>query len=223
VRAHLAAPICGIVIGAWEQLAGACHLNDIDGTVAPELRALSVEGDEEVQPLARVSVRYGEQCGISDVEIGLVERHLREVLRILVLEPVALYFAPALGIEGFVLPDQGVDQIDARQVGTVNDDAVGVAAERATGGGKGERLGRRKLESGRYETPARSFLEIVPAIKDLARPGGERRFASPIVLNAAGAVVSDDRRAQIGARKLLRPRCRALNRVVDGDVDRLER
>jgi len=68
VRTYLAAPIFGIIEAPRQQFTGTCRLDDIDSTIGPQLRALSVEWDEEVQPLARVGVRDREQCGIGDVE-----------------------------------------------------------------------------------------------------------------------------------------------------------
>src|SRR5262249_35283873 len=59
VRADPAAPIFRTVIGAWQQFAGARCLDDIDGAIGPELRALGIERQEEMQPLTSVGVRYG--------------------------------------------------------------------------------------------------------------------------------------------------------------------
>jgi|SRR6516162_1099752 len=50
-------------------------------------------------------------------------------------EPVALDRPPILGVEGFVLPQER-NQIDAGQVGAGDDDAVGMTAEQAIGGGE---------------------------------------------------------------------------------------
>src|SRR5262249_14872027 len=138
-------------------------------------------------------------------------------------EAVAFDRAPVLGVDRLVLPDQRINQIGAGQIGAMNDNFVGVAAERTIHGSEGARFGRRKLEANRYEMPARAFLEVVPAVEDLARPGREHGLAPPIKLDAAEAIVSDDRRAQIGAWQLRRGRRGALDRVIDGAVDRLER
>src|SRR5262249_3063388 len=64
---------------------------------------------------------------------------------------------------------------------------------------------------------------MVSTIEYLARPGGEFGLAPPGVLHLARALVANDRCAQIGARQLRRGCRGALDRVVDGDVDRLER
>src|SRR5262245_44358283 len=71
--------------------------------------------------------------------------------------------------------------------------------------------------------PARALLEIMSTIKDLARPGRQFRFAPPVILNSPGAFVPDDRRTQIRAREFRRCRRGTFDRVVEGDVDRLER
>src|SRR5262245_38454029 len=63
----------------------------------------------------------------------------------------------------------------------------------------------------------------MPAVENLACPGREHRLAPPVELDPACAFMSDDARAQIGARHLCRGCCGALDRVVDGAVDRLER
>jgi len=71
--AHFAVPILGIVVGAREQFTGTRRLDDVGRAVGPHLRALGVEWHEEVQLLASVRVRHREQCGIGDVEVGLIE------------------------------------------------------------------------------------------------------------------------------------------------------
>src|SRR5262245_42125976 len=70
---------------------------------------------------------------------------------------------------------------------------------------------------------ARALLEIVPAFEDLARPRSEHGLAPPVVLDAPRAFVSDDGCAEVWPWELGTGRCSALERVVDGDVDRLER
>ena len=57
-----------------------------------------------MQSLAGIGVGRGEQRGIGDVEIRLIERHLCGVLREDLLESVALDRAPVLGVDGLVLP-----------------------------------------------------------------------------------------------------------------------
>src|SRR5262249_29099598 len=71
--------------------------------------------------------------------------------------------------------------------------------------------------------PTRALLEIVSAIEDLARPGREHGTTPPIVLAATRALLSNNAGASIRARQFCCGRCGALDRVVDGDVDRLER
>src|SRR5262245_14165851 len=112
-----------------------------------------------MQPLACVCIRDAEECGIGDLEIRLVERDLREVVWISLLESVALDLLPTLGVERLMLPDEGVNQVGAWQVGTVNDDAVGVTAQGPTRGSEGERLGWRELESSSDKVPACALLE----------------------------------------------------------------
>src|SRR5262249_49129291 len=104
VRALFARPSIRVVIGARQQLAGARRLDDVQGTVGPKLRTLSIERHKEVQPLAGVSVRDREQRGIGDIEIGLIERDLSEISRVLLLEPVALDFSPARSLDALVFP-----------------------------------------------------------------------------------------------------------------------
>src|SRR6516165_4016894 len=96
-------------------------------------------------------------------------------------------------------------------------------AQRATGGREGQRLGRRELEAGRDEAPAHALLEVMPPAKDFARPGRQLRLAPPVELDATGALVPDDRCAEIRARQLGGGRRGALDRLVDGAVDRLDR
>src|SRR5262245_32624718 len=52
VSTHTAPPILGIVEAARQQLASACSLDDVGGTIAPPLRPLGVERDKEMQALA---------------------------------------------------------------------------------------------------------------------------------------------------------------------------
>src|SRR5262249_23539495 len=138
-------------------------------------------------------------------------------------EAVTLYRTPVLGVDRLVFPDQRVNQISAQQIGAVNDDPVSVAAERAIHRGEGERLRWRKFETSGHKMAARTFLEVVPAVEDLARPGREHGTTPPIVLTATRTLMSGDRCAQIGTREFRR-RCRgALDCVVNRDVDRLER
>ena len=92
---------CGSSIGARQQLAGACCLDDVDGAIAPLLRTLGVERHEKMQTLAGIGVHGGEQRGIGDVEIRLIERDLCGVLRKCFLESVALDRAPVLRVEAF--------------------------------------------------------------------------------------------------------------------------
>src|SRR5262249_43467007 len=139
------------------------RLYDVEGAIGPELRTLSVECDKEMQPLARIGVGDREEGRISDVEISLVERHLCEIVRIFLSEPVTLDLLPTPGVESLVLPHQGVNQISAQQIRAVNNDAVRVPAQRAIEGGESERLPRGEFEAGRDEVPAHAFLEIVSA------------------------------------------------------------
>src|SRR5262249_44707099 len=98
VSAQAASPILGIVEAARQQLAGARRLDDVGGAITPHLRPLGIKRDKEMQPLAGVGVGRGEQRGIGDVEIRLIERHLRGVLREGLLESIALDGAPVFGV-----------------------------------------------------------------------------------------------------------------------------
>src|SRR6516165_6168019 len=81
VWAQPAAPLVRIIVAARQQFTGARRLDNGDSAVAPELRPLSVERHDEMQLLTGVGVDRGKQGGISDVEISLIERDLRGVLR----------------------------------------------------------------------------------------------------------------------------------------------
>jgi hypothetical protein len=105
----------------------------------------------------------------------------------------------------------------------VNDDAVGVAAQRTTSSVEGHRLRWCKFEADRDEMSARAFLEIVPAIENLPRPGCEDRLYPPVELNAPQAFVPDNRCAQIRARQFRRRRGGAFDRIVDGAIDGFKR
>jgi hypothetical protein len=72
VSTHAAPPILGIVEAAWQQLARARRLDDVGGAITPHLRPLGIKRDKEMQALAGIGVRRGEQRGIGDVEIRLV-------------------------------------------------------------------------------------------------------------------------------------------------------
>src|SRR5262249_60214694 len=99
-----AAPVFRIVEGAWQQLSGARRLDDVDGAVGPELRALGVEWHEEVQPLTGIGVCHREQRGVGNVEIGLIERNLYSVVRECLFQPVTFNCAPVLGVDCLWLP-----------------------------------------------------------------------------------------------------------------------
>jgi len=96
-------------------------------------------------------------------------------------------------------------------------------AQRAAEHGEGERFRRRELEAGLDQVAARALLEIVPAFEDLARPRREHGLAPPIKLDAPCAFLPNDGRAEVWPRELGLGRCSALERVVDGDVEGLER
>ena len=104
MSAHAASPILGIVEAARQQLPRACRLDDVGRAITPQLRPLGIEWDKEVQTLAGIGVGCGEQRGIGDVQIRLIERHLCCVLREDLLESVALDRAPVLGVDSLVLP-----------------------------------------------------------------------------------------------------------------------
>ena len=70
-------------------------------------------GTKKMQTLAGIGVDDGEQRGIGEVEIRLVERDLCGVLRKCFLEPVALDRAPVFGVERLVLPQERIVEIGA--------------------------------------------------------------------------------------------------------------
>jgi hypothetical protein len=113
VRAHSASPVFGIIEATRQQFTGARRLNDVNGAVTPQLRALGIERHEEVQPLTRVGVGDGEQRRVGDVEIGLIKRDLCSVMRKGLRQSVALNRFPVLGVDCFMLPDRGINQIGA--------------------------------------------------------------------------------------------------------------
>jgi len=123
----------------------------------------------------------------------LIDRDLRGVLREGLFEAVAFQCAPVLGVDGLAFPNQGENQIDARQVGAVNDDAISVSAQRTICRGERKRLRWCKLETSRDEMLTRTLLEIMPTIENFARSGRELRLAPPCILNATRAFVPDDR------------------------------
>src|SRR5262249_37331824 len=183
VSAQAASPILGIVEAARQQLAGARCLDDVGGAITPHLRPLGIKRDKEMQPLTGVGVGRGEQCGIGNVKVRLIKRQLYGVLREGLLESVALGRAPVLGVDRLVLPQQRIDQVEPEQLRTIDDDAVGVPAQRAAERGEGERFRRRELEAGLDQMAARALLEIVPAFEDLARPRSEHGLAPPVKLD----------------------------------------
>src|SRR5262249_44410694 len=155
-------------------------------------------------------------------EIGLVKADLRRIVRKSFLQAVALDGAPVLGVGAFMLPDQRIDDVRARQAWTVVNDPVGMAAQRTVDSAEGTRLVRCELEAGRHKKPAHTRLEIVSAIEYLARSGRELGLTPPRILHLTRTVVPDQTRAQVRARQLRRRCRRALDSGVDGGVDRLE-
>ena len=87
-----------------QQLAGARCFDNVGRAVAPQLRALGIERDEEMQPLAGIGVGRGKERGIGNVEIRLIQRYLRGVLREYPFESVALGRLPVFAVDGLVLP-----------------------------------------------------------------------------------------------------------------------
>src|SRR5262245_1638413 len=122
-----------------------------------------------------------------------------------------------------MFPNQRIDHVSAEQVGTVNDDSIRVSAQSSAHRRKGERLGRCKLEAGGDKESTSPLLEIVSAIEDLTRPGGKIRRNPPVVLHPAQTFVPDNGHTEVWPRQFGGCRRRALDRVVDGAVDRLER
>jgi hypothetical protein len=69
---------------------------------------------------------------------------------------------------------------------------------------------------------ARDIFEIMPTVEDILYARGQRRLAPPIILNFARARIADNAGAEIGARQLGFGCGRALDRVIDRDVDRFD-
>src|SRR5262249_488938 len=83
--------------------------------------------------------------GIRNVQIALIERHLPEILRVLFCESVTFDFAPAFGVERFVLPHRRIDQILQSQ--PRNQHSISMSAQRTIDSAEGESFERRELES----------------------------------------------------------------------------
>jgi hypothetical protein len=84
------------------------------------------------------------------------------------------------------------------------------------------RCGRCELETRRNEMLAHARFEVVPAFENLARLGREFRAHPPLILNAAQALVPEDRCTEVLLARSLRTCANALERRVDRGVDRLE-
>src|SRR5262249_7857537 len=80
----------GIIEATRQQLTGARRFDNVGRAVTPELRPFSIERYKEVQPLAGISIHGGEQRRIGDLQIRLIKRGLRRVLRESLFETVAL-------------------------------------------------------------------------------------------------------------------------------------
>src|SRR5262249_48242128 len=165
-----AAPVLGIGSEARQKLAGARRLDYGCGPIGPGLRALGIERHQQVQPLARIGVDDREQRGISDVEVSLIKQDLSVVLRIGLLDAVALDCVPALCSEALMLPNAGEDQVSAGQVRARNEDAVSVAAEQSADRSETERIVGCKAEAGVDKVLSAQPLEYVAAVKDVAHP-----------------------------------------------------
>ena len=200
VAAHFAVPIIRIVIGTRKQFASTRSLDDCDRAVAPHLCALSVVRHEKMQLLTRVGIRHRKERRIRLVEIGLIERDLRGILRIRLLQPVAFQRAPVLGVDALVLPQKRIKQTGAEKVRPVDNDAIAVATQRSTNSREAEQLLRCELETGHLQQPPGLLLEIMPARKNFARPGGKYRLAPPIVLHPTQAFGADNAGAEIRSR-----------------------
>src|SRR5262249_40050731 len=116
---------------------------------------------------------------------------LGEIVGVFLFESLALDLAIARSLQGFVLPYQRVDHVSAGQLGSVDDEPVGMPSERAIHGDEGECLPRRELEADGGEMLARAFLEVLASFEDFARPRREHGFAPPVILNATRAFVPD--------------------------------
>ena len=85
-------PVAIVVGKPRQELAGSSCFDDCDGAVRPRLGPLCVEWHREMQPFASVGVQRREQRRVGHVEVCLVERHLRGVLRKSLFQAVALEF-----------------------------------------------------------------------------------------------------------------------------------
>src|SRR6516165_2018873 len=81
--------IFAAVICSRQQLTFSRCLDDVCGAVGIELRQLGLEGNEEEQNLAGVSIDRAEQYRAGYIEIGLIQRHLHGILRESFLQSVA--------------------------------------------------------------------------------------------------------------------------------------
>jgi hypothetical protein len=116
MRAHTAAPVFWIVIGARKQFTGTGRRDHRNGAIAPCLRLCGVEWHEDVDALARIGVHGREdRRPLCHVEIGLIDPDLRGVLRVSLLDPIALNRAPALVAERLVLPKTRIASTRARR------------------------------------------------------------------------------------------------------------
>src|SRR5262249_50626550 len=106
---------------------------------------------------------------VGDVEVGLIEKNLRIVLWICLLEAVTFERAPAPIVDALVFPQTGISQINARQIRAVNDDAVGVTAKQSVHGREGERLFRRETKPGGDQVLTADFFEEVSAREDVVQ------------------------------------------------------
>src|SRR5262249_36555697 len=208
---------------ARQQFAGARCRDNVGRAIAPLLCAFGIERNEEVQPLAGVCVGDGKQRGIGDVQVRLIERDLDQVIEVFPSEAVAFDLTIARGLQAFVFPYEWINHIGAGQVRTMNDDAITVAAQRTFDCGELTRLRRPEPETRCNKMPACTLFEIMAAIENLACPGRELGFYPPIKLNAAQAIMPDDRGAKIGTWELRRSRRGALDRGVDRGIDRFKR
>jgi hypothetical protein len=170
-----------------------------------------------VNALATIRVDRGEDRRVVvDAEEVLIERDLRRVLRISLVQAVVIERAPALGVNALAFPQ--ARETDVADLRAVDQDAVGVTGQQAAECRKPQPIIRCEFEAGVDEVLARPRLKVVSAIKDVAQPRRMFRIAHPVELDSAHTGMADGAGAEIAARRF-RNHARVDQRV-ECDADR---